>query len=310
MERPLSRRSPSRASSAALLASALALACGGEAPPPPAGGPVAGWPTWGADPGGTRFSPLVQIDRTNVRFLERAWSYRTGDRPEDAPDGKLAFQATPVLDDGVLYGCTPRSRAFAVDAETGEERWRFDPQADLTGTYIPVCRGVALWRDPAPTAPGRECARRVFLGTMDARLFALDAVTGLPCADFGRGGAVDLREGLGEVLPGEAYPTSPPAVVGDVVAIGGLVRDASRVDAPGGGVRAFDPRSGALRWAFDPSPPGASPLAAGGPRYHRGTPNAWAPLAADPARGLVFVPTGNPTPDFWGGARDGIDHYG
>jgi quinoprotein glucose dehydrogenase len=145
---------------------------------------------------------------------------------------------------------------------------------------------------------------------MDARLFALDAATGLPCADFGRAGAVDLREGLGEVLPGEAYPTSPPAVVGDVVAIGGLVRDASRVDAPGGVVRGFDPRSGALRWAFDPSPPGAPPLAAGGPRHRRGTPNAWAPLSADPARGLLFVPTGNPSPDYYGAARDGIDHYG
>jgi len=260
-----------------------------------------------------------------VGFLERAWTYRTGDGPEGAPYG-IAFQATPVLDDGVLYGCTPRSRAFAVDAETGAERWRFDARPDLTGAYIPTCRGVALWRDAEPAA-GR-CARRVFLGTMDARLVALDAATGLPCADFGRDGAVDLREGLGEVQPGETYPTSPPAVVGDVVALGLLVRDASGVDAPGGGVRGFDARSGALRWAFDPSPPDAPPLAparapeapaqraegerssSGGARYRRGTPNAWAPLSADAARGLLFVPTGNPTPDYYGGARDGIDYYG
>jgi quinoprotein glucose dehydrogenase len=292
----------------ALLASALVLACSGEAPPPLAlDGPVAGWPAWGGDPGGTRFSPLTQITPDNVRFLERAWVYRTGDRPEDAPEGKLAFQATPVLDEGVLYGCTPRSRAFAVDAETGAERWRFDARPDLTGTYIPTCRGVALWRDPA-ARPDAACARRVFLPTMDARLVALDAARGRPCAEFGAGGSVDLREGLGEVQPGETYATSPPVVVGDVVTIGGLVRDASGVGAPGGVVRGFDARTGALRWAFDPAPPGAPQPA--GARYRRGTPNAWAPLSADPARGLLFVPTGNPTPDFFGGARDGIDHYG
>jgi quinoprotein glucose dehydrogenase len=290
------------------LALALSLACGDDAPPTAPGGPVAGWPAWGGDPGGSRFSPLTQIDPANVRFLERAWAYRTGDRPDDAPEGKLAFQATPVLADGVLYGCTPRSRAFAVDAETGVERWRFDPEADLTGTYIPTCRGVALWREELE-ADG-ACARRVFLGTMDARLIALDAATGLPCPGFGREGSVDLRDGLGEVLPGETYPTSPPAVVGDVVAIGGLVRDASRLDAPGGVVRGFDARTGALRWAFDGAPPGASPLSLDGARYRRGTPNAWAPFSADPARNLLFVPTGNPSPDFYGGLRDGIDHYG
>jgi quinoprotein glucose dehydrogenase len=145
---------------------------------------------------------------------------------------------------------------------------------------------------------------------MDARLIALDAATGAPCPGFGRDGAVDLREGLGDVRPGETYPTSPPTVVGDVVAIGSLVRDASRVDAPGGVVRGFDARSGALRWAFDPAPPGSPPLPPAGARYQRGTPNAWAPFSADPARGLLFVPTGNPSPDYYGGERRGIDHYG
>jgi quinoprotein glucose dehydrogenase len=270
---------------------------------------VAGWPTWGGDAGGTRFSPLTQIDRENVRFLQPAWVYRTGDRAEDAPQGKLAFQATPVLDGGVLYGCTPRSRVFAVDAETGRERWRFDAQPDLAGTYIPTCRGVALWQ----AQEAEPCGRRVFVGTMDARLLALDAGTGAPCEGFGRQGAVDLREGLGPVEPGETYPTSPPTVIGDVVAIGALVHDGERVDAPGGPVRGFDARSGALLWAFDPAPPGAPPPAADAEPlilFRRGTPNAWAPFSADPSRGLLFVPTGNPSPDFYGGLRDGLDHYG
>jgi len=293
----------------AWVASALFLACGGDAPAPAPGGPVAGWPEWGGDAGGTRFSPLTQIDPTNVRFLERAWTYRTGDRPADAPNGKLAFEATPVLDDGVLYGCTPSSRAFAVDAETGAERWRFDARPNLDGTYIPTCRGVALWRDPAAAG---TCARRVLLGTMDARLVALDAATGDPCADFGHAGSLDLREGLGEVRPGETYPTSAPTVVGDVVAIGALVHDGSRVDAPGGVVRGFDVRSGALRWAFDTAPPEWPPVAdrGDGARWHRGTPNAWAPFSADLERGLLFVPTGNPSPDYFGGQRDGADFYG
>jgi quinoprotein glucose dehydrogenase len=146
---------------------------------------------------------------------------------------------------------------------------------------------------------------------MDARLLALDAGDGGLCADFGRGGALDLREGLGEVRPGETYPTSPPTVIDDVVAIGSLVRDASHIDAPGGVVRGFDARSGALRWAFDPgvADPVPAPPAAE-TRYRRSTPNAWAPFSADPARGLLFVPTGNPSPDYYGGARAELDRYG
>jgi quinoprotein glucose dehydrogenase len=325
-----------RGRTARLAAAALALsaACGDREVPPPIvpGGPVAGWPTWGGDPGGTRHSPLVQIDRSNVRLLERAWSYRTGHTPGSVPDlPRVAFQATLVLGEGTLYGCTPANRVFALDAETGAERWRFDAHPDLTGTvYTATCRGVALWpagegagapaaADPegtgragdAPDGAPPACTRRVFAGTMDGRLLALDAADGRPCAGFGRAGELDLREGLGDVRPGEYGVTSPPTVVGDAVAVGALVLDNRRTDAPGGVVRAFDARTGALRWAFDPRPPGAPPPSApAGPRWTRGTPNAWAPFAADPARGLLFVPTGNPGGDFYGGGRAGNDHFG
>jgi quinoprotein glucose dehydrogenase len=273
---------------------------------------VAGWGSYGGDPGGTRYSPLRQIDPGNVARLEVAWTYRTGDYAGARPElGKTAFQATPVLADGTLYLCTPANRIVALDAETGGARWTFDPQVRYPGSWSRTCRGVALWRDPL--GGDGPCAKRVFMGTMDARLFAVDAVTGRVCADFGASGFVDLTAGLGELEPAETYPTSPPLVIGDVVVTGALVADNRRVDGPGGVVRGFDVRSGHLRWAFDPVPPGTPPLppaADGTPRFHRGTPNAWSAFAADPERGLVYLPFGGPSPDFYGGQRKGFDYYG
>ena len=273
------------------------------------------WPTYGGDPGGTRYSALEQITPENVDRLEVAWEYHTGAR---SVAEKTAFQATPILDEGTLYLCTPLSRIVALDAETGAERWVFDARPRLEGEMTKTCRGVALWRAPEAQGgaggerPGRVCAVRVFMGTIDAGLVAVDAATGRACEDFGAAGRVDLRAGLGEVAPGEMYMTSPPTVLGDVVVTGAMVRDNWRVDAPGGVIRAFDVRTGDLRWAFDPVPPGTPRLAdaQGGPRFHRGTPNAWSILSVDPDRGLVFVPFGNPSPDFAGGHRRGFDYYG
>jgi quinoprotein glucose dehydrogenase len=241
-----------------------------------------------------------------------AWQYRTGDWPGVRPElKKTAFQATPVLDDGTLYLCTPANRILALDAATGEERWAFDAEPKVEAVWTSTCRGVALWRDEAG-GEGR-CSRRVFMGTMDARLVAVDSLTGQSCADFGSHGSVDLRAGLGDVRPGETYMTSPPTVIGDIVVTGALVGDNRRVDPPGGVIRGFDVRTGALRWYFDPVPPGVEPLPPGpdgSPRFHRGTPNAWSILSADLERGLVFVPFGGPSPDFFGGLRRGFDHYG
>ena len=151
------------------------------------------------------------------------------------------------------------------------------------------------------------------MGTADGRLVAIDADTGRACADFGENGELDLRAGLGDVRPGEMSMTSPPTVIGDVVVTGSMIGDNRRGDPPGGVVRGFDVRSGALRWAFDPTPPGTKPLPdddAGAPQFHRGTPNAWSILSIDVERGLVFVPFGNPSPDFFGGERKGFDYYG
>ncbi|NNL65037.1 MAG: PQQ-binding-like beta-propeller repeat protein, partial [Myxococcales bacterium] len=188
-------------------------------------GPTAGWPHYGNEAGGSRHSPLTQIDPGNVHALEVAWVHHTGD-VVDGSDTLLpgSFQATPILHGGTLYLCTPRNQVIALDAETGERRWRFDPEVDTTGIYVLACRGVSFWRD-REAADGSACQRRIFSGTVDGRLFALDASTGEPCADFGVNGAVDLREGIGDVAPGEYGVTSPPALIDGGVVVGTMVLD-------------------------------------------------------------------------------------
>jgi quinoprotein glucose dehydrogenase len=276
-------------------------------------GPVAGWAHYGGDPGGSKYSPLTQIAPHNVAWLELAWEFHTGDVADgkEVP-GKSAFEATPILLDGVLYFCSPFDRVFALDPETGQKLWVYDPEIRREGVWLHNCRGVSAWVDPQAERE-TTCSRRIFLGTIDARLIALDAKTGRPCRDFGREGTVDLRHGVGDPAPGEYGVTSPPTPIGDVIGVGSLVGDGRRKDGPSGVVRGFDARTGALRWAFDPVPPGTPPLPPapdGSPRYHPGTPNAWSIFAADPERDLLFVPFGGPSPDFFGGHRNGFDHYG
>jgi quinoprotein glucose dehydrogenase len=294
-----------------LIPLALLLACNGSVETP-AGGPVAGWPDYGGTPGGTRHSPLTQITPANVSRLEVAWTHHSGDIEDGSHGGlgvKSSFQVTPILVDDALYFCTPFNRVIALDAETGVERWAYDPHAVRDGAYNLNCRGVSWWRDErAPE--GSACRTRIYTGTLDARLIALDAATGRPCADFGADGVVDLREGIGDTKPGEYGMTSPPAVLGDRVITGALVLDNRRRDAPGGVVRAWDARTGARIWAWDPVPPGSPAFPGGnGVAYRRGTANAWTPFAVDASLGLVYVPTGNTSPDYYGGERDGLDFY-
>ncbi len=278
-------------------------------------GPVADWPAYGGDIGGTRYSPVEQIDRGNVDRLEIAWTYHTGD--VDFGTETLigtAFQNTPIVVGDTLYLCSPRNKAIALDAATGEERWVYDARVDTAGMYIVTCRGVSYYLD-AQVRDGGVCRERIFMGTLDARLIALDAKTGKPCQEFADGGEIDLSAGIGNRYPGEYGVTSPPLVLGDVVVTGTLVLDNIRVDAPGGVVRGYDAHSGALLWSWDPLPPGQSYIASVDPttgetvRYRRGTANAWSILSGDAERNLVFVPTGNTAPDFFGGERAGLDFY-
>ncbi|MFP6580256.1 MAG: pyrroloquinoline quinone-dependent dehydrogenase [Myxococcota bacterium] len=280
-------------------------------------GPTADWPEYGGDSGGSRWSPLTQIDRANVEDLELAWVYHHGDI-SDGSDGttRTAFNATPIVVDDRLFFCTGTNRVIALDPASGTELWTFDPANRVTklkGPYPRSCRGVAYAVVEPEAPPGTRCARRIFTGTVDSELIAIDAESGKLCHDFGEQGRVALREGVGDAAPWEYYVTSPPIVVGEVVVVGALVADNERSDAPSGVVRAFDIESGRLRWAFDPVPPsktGSRRRARARRDYTQGTPNVWSILSADRERGLVFVPTGNPSPDYWAAGRDGLDYYG
>jgi membrane-bound PQQ-dependent dehydrogenase (glucose/quinate/shikimate family) len=267
------------------------------------------WPAYGHDPGGMRYSPLAQINRENVSRLTVAWVFHTGDiSAGKGQQRRSGFETTPILIDGRLYLTTPFNRVIALDPATGTQRWAYDPKIDRTGDYGDglINRGVSTWLDPARPA-AQPCHRRIFEATLDARLIAIDAANGLPCADFGKNGQVSLTNVTG-YRPGWYHMTSPPAVIDDLVVVGSAIDDNGRVDMPGGVVRAFDAHSGALRWRWDPIPPDA---AASTPAkiWRSGAANAWSVMAVDPDRDLVFVPTGSASPDYYGGLRPGDNKW-
>jgi quinoprotein glucose dehydrogenase len=267
------------------------------------GGQLAEWPYYGGDAGGSRYSPLAEINKSNVAELRVAWEYHTGD-VSDGSGGrrKSAFEATPIVVGGTMYFSTPFNRVIALDPRTGTEKWSFDPGIDVRGPYSEglISRGVTPWSDGDRSGEA-PCARRIFLATIDARLFALDAASGKPCSDFGTAGQVDLTRGIANIKRrGEYQETSPPAVAGDLVIVGSSVADNDRVDSPSGVVRAFDARTGGLRWSWNPLAPEVAPTGAG---------NAWAMLSVDTERELVFVPTGSPSPDYHGGRRPGDNRW-
>ena len=269
------------------------------------------WPAYGGDAAGHRFSALDQISTANVQNLKPAWVYRTGDLLRR--NGR--FEATPILVDGTLYVSSPLGRVSALDPQTGAERWTYDPTVDLHGSYGDFAnRGVATWLDRGASA-GTTCRRRIYIGTVDARLIALDGATGRACDDFGNHGTVDLTHDLlnAPEETGEYEVTSPPAVVGGLVIVGSSVGDNNRLDAPNGVVRAYDAKTGSERWSWDPIPrtPGtpAYDTWRGTYAHQTGAANAWSVLSADTARDLVFVPVGSASPDFYGGERLGANQY-
>jgi quinoprotein glucose dehydrogenase len=304
----------SRVARRALLVAATAAPLAAQRPPV-AGSPLNGeWTAYGRDAFGSRFSPLTQITRGNVSNLVPAWSFRTGEI--DVPTSeKPKFEATPIVVDGTLYFATPLGRVFALDPTTGKERWRFDAHVAQNENFGDFTnRGVSTWLDPR--APARApCRRRIYVGTLDARIIALDARTGAICRGFGSAGTVNLRAGLRNApyYPGEYELTSPPAVVNGMLVVGSAVADNNRTGAASGEVRAFDARTGTLRWSWDPVPRDSSDSAWRtwrGPIAHStGAANAWSVIAADTARGLVFVPTGSASPDYFGGERVGDNRY-
>lgn len=266
------------------------------------------WPVYGSTLGGTRHSRAAQITRRNVTRLTKAWEMRTGDMVPGLGTGRM--QATPIVVGGLLYTATPAGTVLALDPVTGRERWRHIARVDLSQRFGDAAsRGVSYWRD-ARMRRNATCAARIFFGTVDARLLALDAATGRLCPGFGRDGAIDLRQGLHNAPQSrtEYEVTSPPAIVGDLVIVGSAIADNQRVDAPDGIVRAYDARTGELRWVWDPHPPSDEPGAdtwRGSTTARTGAANAWSIISVDAQRGLVFVPTGSASPDFFGGERIG-----
>ena len=251
----------------------------------------------------SQYTPLAQITRDNVTQLKVAWVYRTGEplTPLEGGGRAPAFEATPVYANGLIYIGTPYGKAIALDPETGKERWTFDARINHKGNFGDFAnRGVSVWTDSEAGARA-PCRSRVFFASIDAQLFALDALTGKPCSSFADKGRIDLTAGLrrGPEYVGEYEETSPPAVIGDLVVVGSAIADNHRADSVTGEVRAFDARTGALRWTWDPMP--------GNPQAGAG--NAWSRIIVDPDRGLVFLPTGSPSPDYYGGLRAGDNRH-
>jgi quinoprotein glucose dehydrogenase len=275
----------------------------------------AGWPAYGGDAGGGRYSAAAQITPENVRRLDIAWTYRTGAfKGRDQARENSAFEGTPILVDGALILCTQFNDVIAIDPGSGAEKWRYDPHVPLDGEPGNqfVCRGVTHWADASAPADA-ACASRVLMGTVDARLIAIDAKTGKPCAGFGENGEVRIAPSEPLRWAGEYQITSAPAVIGETVIVGSSISDNLRAAAPFGTVHAFNARTGAPAWNFDPIPRSAGDPAraswAGASADTTGHANVWATISVDAARGLVFLPTSSPSPDFFGGLRAGDNHY-
>lgn len=274
-----------------------------------------GWAYYGHDAGGTRYSPLTQINRSNVANLKVAWTFHVGDTSDGSHGKKRSgLETTPILVDGTLYLTSGFNRVFALDPETGKQRWVYDPLTDIAEDYGDglINRGLAAWTDPEQVQTRDKsgpCRLRIFEATLDARLIALDGATGEPCPDFGNHGQVSLRD-VARYIPGEYHMTSPPAVIDDVVVVGSAIDDNARVDMPSGVVRAYDVRTGALRWKWDPLPPNKPGTAAPGPEaWQTGAGNVWSIMAVDTDRDLLFVPTTSASPDYYGGLRPGDNKW-
>lgn len=268
------------------------------------------WHQYGNTPYGQRYSPLTQINTKNVAGLKEVWRYQTGDvkQPEDV--GETTYQVTPIKFDNTLYVCTPHNLAIAIDAATGKEIWKYDANSGMNpDRQHQTCRGVSYYEDKVATA-GAFCAKRVYLPTADARLIALDAKTGQVCTDFAEQGVLHLEKGMKYNPAGYYYSTSPPAIVGGKIIIGGAVNDNFSSKEQSGVIRAFDVNSGELVWNWDSGNPTQTEPLADGEHYTTRSPNSWSVFSYDEALGLIYIPLGNQTPDQLGmGRSESVEKY-
>lgn len=264
------------------------------------------WTHYGRDADSTRFAPFDQINAGNVNKLEVAWTYRTGAQT----GGGNEDQNTPIQVGDSVYLCTPQNKVIALNSETGQEKWVFDPKT-RENKWWSRCRGVAYYEVPAFKAAKSEgkapakCEARIITTDKDARLWALDAQTGEVCDGFGDTGKgyTDLSVGMGQYQDFYYMPTSQPLVAGDRVVIGGWVWDGKKTEQPSGVVRAYSLKDGSLDWAWDLGNADITKLPAEGETYTKGTPNFWSHGAYDAKLDLIYLPLGNATPDFWGAHR-------
>lgn len=268
-----------------------------EQEPKQAAGETGEWPHFGNTQAGTHFSPLTQLTPDNAAKLEKVWQFRVGPVPA-VPLNVL--QTVPLKVGDHLYACSPFSDIVDLDPETGKQRWFFKSNNKAEGVSVSRCRGVVYYAVPGATGP---CARRVYAASSAPELVAVDADTGQLCPEFGNGGRVDLTRGIEQRNKGYYSVTSAPALIRGKLVIGGNVADGQYAGEPSGVVRAYDAVTGKLAWAWDIGKPGFHGEPPEGEFYTSGTPNAWGPMSADETLGLVYVPTGNSTPDYWGGHR-------
>ncbi len=306
------------------------------------------WPQYGGSFAGQRYSPLTQITPANVSSLERAWTVHTGDMPSDAAKGTYGAENTPLKIGDTLYVCTPKDIVLAYDPATGDEKWRFDPQVpDNAIPYTAACRGVSYYDGSAGgtqtasqttvpkgmtdanfkladypatpketaelmAAPSRssnpDCTRRIVFGTLDARMFEIDADTGKRCGDFGDNGEIDTKDGMGETPAGWVSINSPPAIIDGVIVTGHQVTDGQDRWAPSGVIRGYDVKTGELVWAWDMMHPEWTKAPPEGQTWSRGTPNMWTIASGDEKLGLVYLPMGNSSADYYSGLRTPVEN--
>jgi quinoprotein glucose dehydrogenase len=293
---------------------------------------AADWPAYGRTQEGTRYSPLQQITPENVKNLQVAWTFRTGDMKGPNDPVEITNEVTPIKIGDLLYLCSPHQILFALDAKTGALKWKFDPQLKADPSFQHVtCRGVSYVdlsasatavapaaatvaiATPASDAPAvadasrpaatADCTRRIYLPVNDGHLYALDALTGQRCTGFGHNGDLDLQHAQPVTTPGMYEPTSPSIITSKAIVVAGAVEDNFSSREPSGVIRGFDVRTGELLWAFDPGAKDPNHIPGPGEHYTWTSPNSWAPAAYDAKLDIVYLPMGVTTPDIWGGNR-------